>query len=365
MNIAILCSGLEDTHRGYETHQRMLYDALHDSFPEDNILLFKRTGEKTLNEIPLKSPSRNSLICKLLGKITEDTSYWENFLFSGYFVIYRLLFKPAITKILVIEPGVSRTIGKLLSLFNINIEVIYTHGIASQPEYYFWHCNNIIEVNIDNYNQALSYRKEHQTSHQLHLIPHFYNPVSTASTHSNSGIKELLSIKGSKIAICVGVIHQAIKRTDHIINEFATASSEWTLILCGDILEPWIYEMGKEKLGDRLIHLKLPRDKMPDLYKHADLLVMGSINEGFGYAIIEAMSYNLPTLITDNVRNRWIIKDIDQCVDMETPGQLKNKLDEIVIDDDWFNEKALKNSETFSNHYTWSSVKKLYQSVLK
>ena len=132
MNIAVLCSGLDDTHRGYETHQRMLFDALYKSFPDENIILYKRSGYKTRSEIPLGSPSRKTLICKMLGRLTESNSYWENFFFSLFFVIYYILFKPNIHTILVIEPGVSRTLGKLLKLLHINLKSYL----------YSWHCKS-------------------------------------------------------------------------------------------------------------------------------------------------------------------------------------------------------------------------------
>ena len=58
-------------------------------------------------------------------------------------------------------------------------------------------------------------------------------------------------------------------------------------------------EHGAENLVD--LRCNVPFEGMPDLYRSHDLLILPSVREQFGMAIIEAMSFGLPVIVSDAV----------------------------------------------------------------
>ncbi len=180
----------------------------------------------------------------------------------------------------------------------------------------------------------------------------------------SADLKELNRIN-KKIILCVGAINQSIKRTDFVVNEISKLNGDFILLLCGEVMDPWIVQNGKDLLGDRLIVLTVPPESMDEVYRYSDILVFASINEGFGYCIIEAMANKLPVLVHDNDRNKWIVKDEEQCVDMLSEGILSEKLIEIFSDDQWRKDKSQNNYYVYNNNYRWDSVKSKYIDIIE
>jgi glycosyltransferase involved in cell wall biosynthesis len=65
--------------------------------------------------------------------------------------------------------------------------------------------------------------------------------------------------------------------------------------------------LGAELMPGRFRRITLPRERMPDLYRAADVLLHMSKDEPFGNIYIEALATGLPVVAHDTPVTRWIL----------------------------------------------------------
>jgi glycosyltransferase involved in cell wall biosynthesis len=89
------------------------------------------------------------------------------------------------------------------------------------------------------------------------------------------------------------------KGTHYLIEAFKMIDrADAELWIRGDV--PEIY---RNRISDKRIKIIPPvlPEKLVDLYKAADVFVQPSIDEGFGMTVLEALSFGLPVVVTENV----------------------------------------------------------------
>ncbi len=365
--IAIICHGLDDIMRGYETHMRSLFDNLDSNQnSEFEVTIFKRSGSNKEHEISLGTPSRNSLISKILSTLFFHK--WHVFKCEAFFFVLKFIFYTNVhnlsySKILLIEDHAAKFLMKLKILLPGNPKIVFTHGIWMEPS----ECNKcgdvIHQVNIENYNKHINYLKEKKKSKKIILLPHFSNKVDQ-SKFSKEILRKKYGIKTKKVLLCVGLIDKKRKNTGYLVQEVAKLPSEWSLLLIGQVADKEVIDNGKKLLKDRLIQKQLPRNLVPEVYALADLFVLASINEGFGIVIIEAMRAGLPVIVHDRELFRWILKDDSSCINMSKPGTLADFInDKINNDNTFFDIRAKQNMSIFKREYSWESLKYKYQKL--
>ncbi len=361
--IALLCCGLDDVTGGYETHMETLFKNLSMSkYNEYEFTLFKRFGTCKKNEVALKTMSRYSLIIRLLSKFRKDIFYWEGFFFVLKFIFYTIIKNQRFHKISVIEHGVAPILMKYKLLLPGNPTIVFTHGITMEPEEYEKFGNVFHQVNIENYKKQQKYFKEKHLLTKIILIPHFANEVDSIKL-CREQIRLKYGIITEKVVLSVGHI-SSNKNMNYIISEATKLPEDWTLVLAGGIAEMDLIDLAKQQLGNRFVHIFLPREKMPEVYAIADLFVLASKNEGFGIVIIEAMRAGLPVILNDKEIFRWIIKDDTVCIDMSKPNNLANFIiDKIENNIIFFEEKSKKNLCTFKLEYSWEVLKSKYREL--
>jgi len=365
--IAILCSGLDNVMRGYETHCRTLFECLKEETIQDTeFILFKREGKKSKNEIVLKVPYRSDFLCQYLARFRGDLLYWEYLFFALRFIGHCVLRRKKFATIAVIEPMASKTIFKFRKLLPGNPKIVFTHGVWNKP---FDNINNadvFHEVGIENYNAMKEYVKENKLDKEVILLPHFLKD-ETLPGFDKDQLRKQFGIKTSKVVISVGAINRAHKRMDYLINEVSKLPDDWTLVVCGSARGKegdLVLGLGKEKMGDRFVHLFVPRDEISKVYALGDIFVLASTQEGFGIVTLEAMQSGLPVLLHNNELFRWILKQPDCCIDMEKENTLYSKIMESANDPQWLSEKSELNRKIFNESYKWSGVRKDYLDLL-
>jgi len=164
--------------------------------------------------------------------------------------------------------------------------------------------------------------------------------------------------------LSVGVVWKEHKRTDYIIEEASRLSTEWGLLICGGVVDPGLVKRGEQLLGARFRHVCLRRDEMSEVYEAADLFVSAATREGFGLAIVEAMSHGLPVIVHDTAHFRWLVKDREVCLDLSQPGALSSFVINVATATSWRREKGERNRRTVASTYSWDAVRSGYESLL-
>lgn len=360
--VAVLSAGLDEVRRGYETHQKLLFEHLNVE-EEVSVTLFKRNGRKKyLNEVVLHSPGRNSIIAKIMGAFSESSSFWEKVFFTLYFLFNQKVLNKQFDVIFVIEPGVGRLLNKLSSLLVGKPHIVYTHGISDAPQYYFWFVDEIIEVNPENYKLAIEEKNETKS---IDLIPHFISkPTNHPSENEINNFVSNLGLNGKRIILCVGVIQRDIKRVDYVIEEVSKLDESWALLLVGDVIESDLILRGEQVLKGRFSQVSLPYNDMNLAYLSASLMVFASYNEGFGYVTIEAMAFGLPMLLPQKPMYEWILKDSESCIPMKESGDLANKI-KTLCNENWLKTKSQANLKLIDEYYSWDAVRVKYLDIIR
>jgi glycosyltransferase involved in cell wall biosynthesis len=365
--IAILCSGLDNVLRGYETHCRTLFDCLKDEqIPDTEFILFKREGLKKKNEVVLKVPYRSDFLCQYLSKFRGDLLYWEYLFFALRFLSHCILFRKKFETIAVIEPMAAKTIYRFRRLLPGSPRIVFTHGVWNHPSDNINNADVFHEVSIENYEAMKSYLEKHKLNKEVVLLPHFLKDAEVAR-YDLQKVKQEFGITTPKVLLSVGAVNKGHKRMDYLIEEAAHLPEDWTLVVCGAARGKEgdeLIRMGKDKLGERFINLLLSREEIQKIYSVSDVFVLASTREGFGIVTLEAMRTGIPVILHDSKLFRWILKQNDCCINMEEKGRLAEFLREHANDQNWRAGKGKLNKELFLKNYSWSGVRESYLNLL-
>lgn len=119
-------------------------------------------------------------------------------------------------------------------------------------------------------------------------------------------------------------------------------------------------EIVKEHLSEK---------ELEDLYNRATLLVLPSIDDGFGMVVVEAMSVGLPVIITENVGAADIIKNGEEgfVVPIRDPGAIAEKISffhEHPGKVEAMGQKAMETAKNYTPERYAERVTEVYKKIL-
>ena len=121
----------------------------------------------------------------------------------------------------------------------------------------------------------------------------------------------------------------------------------------------------KEGLADRVIRIgHAAKDQLRLLYSSATALVFPSLEEGFGFPILEAMSYGLPVVTSNCSSMPEVAGDAALLVDPRNPSEIAEAMRRIAEDKslaDDLRKKGFQRAKLFS----WESCAKKTWEVYK
>ncbi len=121
-----------------------------------------------------------------------------------------------------------------------------------------------------------------------------------------------------------------------------------------------LQNLGSELLGDRFKIIQTTNDKMPGVYKMADVFTLASKTyESFGIVLVEAMATNLPIVATNDPIRREIVGDAGLYVDPTNTEHYANTLEK-ALNINWKN-KPREQAERFS----WDKISLQYEELFK
>jgi 1,2-diacylglycerol 3-alpha-glucosyltransferase len=173
-----------------------------------------------------------------------------------------------------------------------------------------------------------------------------------------SDLGKTLAQRGERVILCKGAgavdsipidahvvlvssaIKKAHKRVDYLIDELAQVRAQrpdlplWLVIAGGregDTDE--LVRKAERALGDRVrFAIQFPRDRMPELYRMADVFAHGSLFEMFGTVLLEATASGVPCIVHEHPVMKWVIGPGGIATDLSTEGNLADALIEVLDD---------------------------------
>lgn len=129
----------------------------------------------------------------------------------------------------------------------------------------------------------------------IHVIPHGIDPVTTDFT----GIVPI--IKGDYILSVGSFIPR--KNFSNLIKAFyllqESQFKDLKLVIAGDLERDMQKKIGYYRDRNIILLDYISREKLVNLYQYAKVFVMPSIDEGFGFPVLESQSYGVPTANSD------------------------------------------------------------------
>ncbi|PXY43457.1 glycosyltransferase family 4 protein [Flavobacterium hydrophilum] len=182
------------------------------------------------------------------------------------------------------------------------------------------------------------------------------------------------SLLTAKVAIAIGR-HSYEKGLDRLLpiwKEVSTQNPEWKLKIYGDFTEDTTFlknEIDKLKLQDT-VDLLLPVKDIEKVYEEASVFLMTSRFEGFGMALLEAMSFGLPVVSFDCPigPGNLIENNVDGILIPDNDSELYIKrLDFLIQNKELQNqlaENAVKKASAFSKTEIMNLWEELFKEVL-
>jgi glycosyltransferase involved in cell wall biosynthesis len=192
------------------------------------------------------------------------------------------------------------------------------------------------------------------------LVKCFYIPNGVdleKFTFKGSPLKVLLK---KPIVLAVGAFTEQ-KRMDLAIKAVAKLKDVSLLMVgSGGDLKGDLENLGNEFLGSKFQILSVPFEKMPEVYRAADVFTLPSeSSEAFGNVLIEAMASGLPVVATNDPIREEIVGDAGILVDPTNIDEYALNLQK-ALDTNWGN-RPRDQAEKFS----WEVVAKKYEELFK
>ena len=134
------------------------------------------------------------------------------------------------------------------------------------------------------------------------------------------------------------------------------------LVVAGDgPLRDEIHELARQALPDRFVNLTVTADRMPDLYRAADVFLHLSVDESFGNVFLEAMATGLPVVAYEYDRTRWIVGDQACFADRSDPASLPTKISDALRADPAVKDAMTERAQSFG----WPAIAGQYETFFK
>jgi glycosyltransferase involved in cell wall biosynthesis len=134
------------------------------------------------------------------------------------------------------------------------------------------------------------------------------------------------------------------------------------LVVAGDgPLREAIDVLAARLLPRRFTRLLLTPERMPLLYRSADVFLHLSKDEAFGNVYVEAMACGLPVVAPDSPRIRWIVGDDEFLLDANDPAEIVRQIE--LARNAPLNQRQLRVAKATT--FSWSRIGGMYRQFLK
>ena len=134
------------------------------------------------------------------------------------------------------------------------------------------------------------------------------------------------------------------------------------LVVAGDgPLRAEIHQLAGRLLPDRYVNLSVSADRMPDLYRAADVFLHLSVDESFGNVFLEAMASGLPVVAYESERTRWIVGDQAFFADRGGPASLPAKISSAIEEKSAMRDAMCQRAQSFG----WPAIAAQYETFFQ
>jgi len=224
---------------------------------------------------------------------------------------------------------------------------------ARNSEYRWFGCDALICTNS-------VYFDLHKKRGRTWLIP---NAVDPARFQEALPDRQGLGLLQSSVVILMVSALVASKRVLEGIRAVAPMDDIHLLVAGDGPLRDQVESEGRKLLGSRFSRITLPFERMPAVYRSANVLLHMSRDEPFGNVYVEALAAGLPVVTHDWASTRWLFENEAVLVDTNDSAAVRTGLRQALgrsSPGDVANRLSLVN-----RRFTWRAVADAYAECLQ
>lgn len=364
IKIFIVCSGLGNVGRGFESFAQECFEALSQQADLD-ITLFKGGGKSSDCQISIPNLRRNSWIASLLGKQTGRGSYFiEQVSFTLNLLPYIQYQQPDV--IYFSDGAVGNVLWHWRRLTRQRYKLLFSNGAPFSPPFPYWdHVQQLTPTHL----QLALEKGESPEKHSL--VPYGIQIDSKfemlSSTEKNALRCRLELPEDVPIILSVAAINKSHKRVDYLIREIAQLPEPQPFLLVlgqKDVESPEVVQLAHHLLKPNQFQIRtVPSYEVALYYQIADIFVLASLDEGFGRVFLEAMSYGLPCLAHDYEIAHFVLEDKGYFANFKSPGNLA-KLVGYALNQNNENAKQYRHQSVYER-FSWEKLRPAYINMIQ
>jgi glycosyltransferase involved in cell wall biosynthesis len=222
-------------------------------------------------------------------------------------------------------------------------------AFSNDSEYRYFHCDGLICTNRD-------FFERNQLRWNCRTIP---NGVDCVKFSPGPPEREEFKLPADRPIVLMVSALAPNKRVEAGIE--AVSKTIAHLVVAGDgPRRQFIDALAAQLLGDRFTRLLVTPDRMPALYRSANVVLHLTKEESFGNVFVEAMACGLPIVAHDSPRLRWLIGEGEYLHNTDDPNLTAQYISLALTATAARRQKLVMRSELFS----WSRVGRAYQEFL-
>ncbi|MEI7979623.1 MAG: glycosyltransferase [Bacteroidota bacterium] len=318
------------------------------------VLLGKKIKKASYKNHSILNIPRNFSLLNWMSLSSTARFNIEQFTFFIGLLPYLLLKKPKI--VYLGEYNLYCFLFKIRKALNLNFSlVLYTGGQAAPG--LFDNKKDYVHHVTDVYCQMLL--DQGVPANRQFILPHF---VSFDFAINNELVNDIKSkANGKKIILSVGQIDCSIKQMHLIPKLFEGLAGTVFPIIIGattNETEKVIKYFNEVFQPDGYLMKQSNRNELGNYYEAADLFILCSKKESFGFAFVEALLFNLPIFCNDFPEVHYVLKQQATYLNLDDLENAQVALNKSL---DSFQSVSNENGEKFVRlNYSWESLKPQY-----
>jgi len=357
VRIAIACSGLDRSRRGFETFARDLFRHLQSEGTND-VVLFKGGGHTGASEFVLWNVPRGSPVWRLSDRFL-DPYVGEQLTFA--LSLASRLKRENVDIVHLSDCQVASLLAHLIRGRRDRPRIVFSNGGPMSPADYR-HFDFIQQVNPVELERAVSYGIDPS---RMRLVPY---GVDTERFRRSSGetLRSQLGIPEEAFLVLTVGAHGVHKRLDFLIRGMMNVGESVYLLIVGQSSPrdtAFLRELARRSLGGRVAFASYPYEDMPSVYSVADLYVHASLSEGFGLVFLEAMACGVPIVHHDEAGMNWIVNDAGISTDMTDREALTGTIRSLMADTALLRRLSRQARRRVEETFSWDVVLPRYPTM--
>jgi 1,2-diacylglycerol 3-alpha-glucosyltransferase len=309
--VLLACSGVRHTVRGFETFTLEAATAL----PRHPAL------DVRLADVP--AVPRESRAARALGAAARRDGYFAEQMSYALALLPTLArFRPDV--VYLSDWALAGALGRLRAVTRSRFRLLLSNGAAGPPPY-DWTIDHVQQLTPHLHDVAIQAGEPPHRHTMLPLGVEVPSAPDALGLDDRGALRERLGLpREGELLLCVAALNNWSKRLDYVIREVASLAARPYLVLLGarEPETPAVLAEAEARLGAGFTARTVPPDQVPDHYRAADALVLGSLHEAMARVLVEALGHGLPTLCHDGEVMRFVTGDHALRADLADPGAL-------------------------------------------